>query len=90
MFSPADLGVVAAAATAATSFHPNGLTTNSTGGNSNSNGSSVMNEDINGSSAYNNSGFCNRQSVFASSEMKNSLHSPRQAPYLGVTGKFYC
>ena len=78
MFSPPDLGVLAAA------FHPNGL--------SNAAGNAVVNarfpqsvnsDDNNGNNF--NSGFCSRQSAFSSPE--KGVLSPRQNSYVGVNGK---
>ncbi|VDM35282.1 unnamed protein product [Hydatigera taeniaeformis] len=78
MFSPPDLGVLAAA------FHPNGLsnTTNSTGANGRF--PQTTNSDEAGGNNFN-TGFCSRQSAFSSPE--KGVLSPRQNSYVGVTGK---
>lgn len=77
MFSPPDLGVLAAA------FHPNGLSnTNNTGANGRF--SQTTNSDEAGGNNFNN-GFFSRQSAFSSPE--KGILSPRQNSYVGVTGE---
>ncbi|CDS42579.1 suppressor of hairless protein [Echinococcus multilocularis] len=75
MFSPPDLGVLAAA------FHPNGLSnTNNT--TANGRFPQTANSDEADGNNFNN-GFCSRQSAFSSPE--KGILSPRQNSYVGVT-----
>ncbi|EUB62192.1 hypothetical protein EGR_02944 [Echinococcus granulosus] len=75
MFSPPDLGVLAAA------FHPNGLSnTNNTSANGRF--PQTANSDEADGNNFNN-GFCSRQSAFSSPE--KGILSPRQNSYVGVT-----